>query len=181
MLGLEQTLKETALKATIIALGVIFSATGAAVASEPQTMPSSEAVRLTHRLEQSPLGITAKKDRSDLIDWAAATPDVTITVCDVLGPIPNKNLPYGPELLVQAMFGNGAFQIEHPEFKGDEFRAQLAGITSMLYSYERILEVDPSARVPEYDQWLVALKAGRLEATVGANVREKCVNQPAKA
>jgi hypothetical protein len=144
-------------------------------------MSSAEAVHLIQSLEEAPLGLNAKLVRSDLIDWAAETKDVTITVCDVLGPIPGSELPYGPELLVQAMLGNGAFQVEHPESKDNEHKAQLAGIGSMLRAYEKILDTDPSAHIPLYDEWLTDLKAGRLEEKVTPSIQQKCVDAPAKA
>ena len=144
-------------------------------------MSSTEAARLIRWLEQAPLAEDAKKVRSDLIQWAVETKDVTITMCDVLGPVPNTNVPYGPELLVQAMLGNGAFQVHHPESKGDEMKAQLAGIESLLRAYAQILVADPAARIAQYDQWLVALEVGRLAAEVAPMIQQKCIDATSEA
>ena len=170
-------LKSIALAAVLTAA----SAVSVARAGDPAVMPSNDALRLIRLLEQEPLSPNAAKIRSDLIEWATATKDVMITVCDVLGPIPSKEVPYGPELLIQAMFGNGAFQLEHVQHKGDEYKAQLAGIESMLRSYERILAADPSARIPEYDEWLREREAGDLEAKVAPSIQRHCVEESAQA
>lgn len=170
------------MRSAVLIAGLLTASTVLAQAPDSHApMTSSEAVRLIQLLEQAPLAESARKVRADLIDWAAETNDVTITICDVLGPIPNSTVPYGPELLVQAMFGNGAFQIQHPERKGNEYKAQLAGIESMLRAYERIIKADPTARIPQYDEWLGDLKAGRLEAKIAPSIQEKCVDAPAEA
>lgn len=146
-----------------------------------EPMSSAKAVQLIRALEQAPLAKEAKAIRSDLIDWAEETKDVTILVCDVLGPIPGSKVPYGPELLVQSMFGNAAFQLEHTESRGDELKAQLAGIESMLRAYREILKSDPSAGIPAYDAWLKDSEAGVLAEHLTPSIREKCVDPNAKA
>jgi hypothetical protein len=170
------------LKSLFLIAGALFSSVLFAQTNAPQGKVTSEdAVALIRLLEQDPLAAEARSVRSKLIEWATETKDVTITVCDVLGPVPGTDVPYGPELLAQAMFGNGAFQLEHPESKGDEVNAQLAGITSMLRTYAKILQSNPNTRIPQYDAWLSDLAAGKLAERVTPAIQEKCVDSPAKA
>ena len=170
------------MKSIVLLGGVLLSSVLSAQTKTHQSeVTSADAVRLIRLLEQAPLAPEASAVRADLLNWAMTTKDVTIKVCDVLGPVPNSDVPYGPKLLIQAMFGNGAFQLEHPANKGDEMKAQLAGITSMLRAYAKILESDPNARIPQYDAWLSDLSAGKLAARLAPTIQERCVELPAKA
>ena len=170
------------MRSIVLLTGALFSGALCAQTDAPQgKVTSADAVALIHSLERAPLARGARAIRSNLIDWAQETKDVTITVCDVLGPIPGSDVAYGPELLVQAMLGNGAFQLQHPESKGDEVKVQLAGIASMLRAYAKILELDASARIPQFDAWLTDLSDGKLEEQLAPAIQEKCINPPAKA
>ena len=71
-------------------------------------------VRFTRALEVDPLGESSSRVRGTLIEWLQNTKDYTVVVCDILGPIPGEKPPHSAELLVQQMFGNVAYQIEHP-------------------------------------------------------------------
>ncbi len=162
-------------------LACLFAAGFSNSALAQQAVETAEVPQLVRTLEGNPLAPTARKLRSDLLEWATATPDVTVTVCDVLGPIPNSTVPYGPELLLQAMLGNAAFQLEHPESKGNEEMAQMAGITSLLRAYQATLAADASARIPQYHAWLAELEAGSLAAERAPAIKAKCSGKPAKA
>jgi hypothetical protein len=164
-------------KALFVAVGLF----AASVAPAQTVLHTADVPRLVKELEQAPLSPDARKKRADLLEWATATKDVSVTVCDVLGPVPSASVPHGPELLFQAMLGNGAFQLKYPEHKGNELRAQLAGIESMLLTYEKLLAADVKARIPEYDRWLVNLKAGSLEAELGSAIKAKCAGHTPKA
>ncbi|NYZ63488.1 hypothetical protein [Luteimonas deserti] len=158
---------------------LVSSVSSAALAYRPvQTADIPELVRT---LEREPLAPGARKLRQDLLAWATQTRDVTVTVCDVLGPVPGSTVPYGPELLLQAMLGNAAFQLENPASKDDEEMAQMAGITSLLRAYQATLAADPNARIPQYDTWLVELEAGRLARDRALVIKEKCSGGPAMA
>jgi hypothetical protein len=47
-----------------------------------------------------------------LVLWYTRIPDITVTVCNLLGPTPDVDHPYFKEVLVQMMFSGGAFVIE---------------------------------------------------------------------
>lgn len=157
------------LSLALVLTGLLFANDGAAAVS------SDEVPALVRALEQDPLAPDARQLRAELIRWATDTQDVTITVCPVLGPVPGDDVPNGPELLAQAMFANGAFKLEHPERREDEVAAQLAGIASLLRTYEKLLAADPGARIPEFDTWLQQRGDGTLAEQRTPAIIEKCL------
>src|SRR5207342_235420 len=93
----------------------------------PLTEDQATFVERTRLLEHDPFAADAHEIRQWLLTWATKAPEVKVSVCDLLGPIPKQKVPYGSELLLQSMFGNAAFQLEHPERKADVQSTQLAG------------------------------------------------------
>ena len=136
----------------------------------------SKVMRLTQMLEERRLDPAAPEARAWLIRWAEAAPDVSILVCDILGPIPGTQVPYGPELLGQFMFGNGAFQLQDPRSKNDVQKTQMAGVASLLAAYRSIVEADPSAHIPHFDAWLDKQVSGTLDAELAPVIQDKCTS-----
>lgn len=134
-------------------------------------------VRLTRALEADPAMDKDKSMRSWLIEWASASPDVQVLVCDLMGPIPREKVPYGGELLTQYMFGNAAFQIEHPDRAKDAHSVQIAGIRSALKAYVAILKKDPAAKIPYFDDLRAKEKAGTLDAHLDARIDAACTKK----
>ena len=167
----------------LIALSVLASCFSAHAAQDPQPANAEHAkvIQLTRSLQERPLDPTARDTRAWLLQWAEATPDVSILVCDILGPIPGTDVPNGPELLVQSMFGNAAFQLQHPESKGDAQKTQMAGVASLLAAYQAYVKADPSASIPEFDSWVSELAAGTLQAKLAPAITEKCTGSQPKA
>lgn len=165
------------MKVLVSTVAMLLAATPAAWAEGDTPSSPAGIVQRIQSLERAPLAEDAPRIRSELIDWAASTTDASITICDILGPVPGSPVPHAPILFVQAMLGNGAFQLEHPESRNDEMKAQLAGIRSMLRAYEAILLADPAARIPEYDAWLADMQAGRLERKLRPRIRRECLPQ----
>ena len=162
-------MEKSLLSLALVLPGLLFANVGAAAVS------SDEVPALVRALEQDPLAPDARQVRAELIRWATDTQDVTITVCAVLGPIPDAGVPNGPELMAQAMFANGAFKLEYPEQRDDEVAAQLAGIASLLRAYEKLLAADPGARIPEFDTWLQQREDGTLAEQRTPSITEKCL------
>lgn len=131
-------------------------------------------VRLTTQLEQDPLGDPDQSIRTWLLEWATKSKDISVTVCDVLGPIPKQDLPYGPDLLTQYLFGNAAFQIANADRRSDGVATQLAGIRSAMRAYSAILARAPDARIPYFDDLLVREQGGTLEAHLKPIIADKC-------
>lgn len=131
------------------------------------------AVRYAAALEADPVGNDATEMRQWLLQWLTDTPDYTVTVCDILGPIPNQTVPYGPELLVQQMFGNVVYQITNPGIT-DTLALQLAGIESALHAYSAIISTDPSAHIAYFDNLLAEQQKGSLKTYMEPIIAKNC-------
>ena len=160
----------------LITLAILLFAASGALAGPKLTPESDEEkfVRFTRQLERDPLGDSDKSTRAWLIEWATESKDITVLVCDVLGPIPKQNLPHGGELLLQMLFGNAAFQISHPDRKADLTATQIAGVRSSMAAYSSIIAKDPSARIPYFDELLSKDSAGNLDTFLSPIVADKC-------
>ena len=133
-------------------------------------------IQLTQLLEQQPLNPAAPAIRARLMQWAETTNDAIIVICDVMGPIPGTQVPYGTELFVQYALGNAAYQLQHPDSRDDVLKTQMAGIVSLLAAYRSFLQADPHARIPQFDAWLNKQSSGTLEAELTPVIQEKCGN-----
>lgn len=158
---------------------LLLLASGAAFAQQPPA-DSDEAkkivVRYTRALEVDPLAETATRARRMMVEWLQETKDYTVVVCDILGPIPAQKPPHSAELLAQQMFGNVAYQIEHPNEK-DRNRLQVAGVESMLKSYSALLAEDPQARIPYLDGLLAERKKGTLAQHMAPIIAKGCAGK----
>lgn len=163
-----------------IASLALMLAAGAASAQQPPAAYPGEAerfvVRFTRALEVDPLGETAPRVRRSLVEWLQNTKDYTVVVCDILGPIPGENPPHSAELLAQQMFGNVAYQIEHPGEK-DRNRLQVAGVESVLKSYSAILAEDDRARIPYLDGLIAERKKGTLAQHMAPIIAKGCAGK----
>jgi hypothetical protein len=134
---------------------------------------ADKAVRYTEALESNPLRSDAPEMRKWLMQWLAQTTDFEVTVCDILGPIPGTKVPNGPNLLLQQMFGNVAFQIKNPS-RSDTVSVQVAGVESLLKSYSVILAKDPGARIPHLDNLLSRQRSGSLKEHMAPLIIREC-------
>lgn len=145
----------------------------ASTGSSPES-DGAKFVRLTKQLELDPLGDEDKSVHTWLIGWATESEDVSVVVCDVLGPIPSQDLPYGSNLLTQMIFGNAAFQISYPDRKGDVQATQVAGVRSAVRSYASIIATHPEARIPYFDDLLDKEQKGALVEYLAPVISDKC-------
>ncbi len=142
-------------------------------AESPASLTLDNVVRYTRELESHPLGADAPELRRQLLTWVEQTPDYAVVVCDILGPIPSGRPKYGNELLVQQVFGNVSYQIQHPDVK-DIIRLQIAGVESVLKAYQAILDKDGSARISYLDGLLDHQNRGDLAESMAPTIRAKC-------
>ncbi len=122
----------------------------------------AQAVRYARELEANPFGAEAASKRTWLMKWIVAAPDITVVVCDLLGPGPQGEHPFFKEVLSQMMFSNGAFQIEHPDQVRDKVAVQTAGLEGALKVYEILVKSKPEGRLPFLDDLLVKRAEGHL-------------------
>jgi len=162
------------MRAAIAVVLCLLSANFAALAAGNQAEKDADkAVRYTAALESNPFRSDAPEMRKWLMQWLTQTPAFTVTVCDILGPIPGTKVPNGPNLLLQQMFGNVAFQIKNPN-KTDSVSVQVAGVESLLKSYSVILAKDPGARIPYLDNLLAKQRNSSLKDHMAPLIVREC-------
>ncbi len=159
----------------IVAIGLWLAAGAVSAQTSPPQPGEAEqfVVRFTRALEVDPLGENSSRVRGTLIEWLQNTKDYKVVVCDILGPIPAEKPPHSAELLVQQMFGNVAYQIEHPG-EQDRNRLQVAGVESVLKAYSAILAEDAQARIPYLDGLLAERKKGTLARHMDPIIAKGC-------
>ena len=162
----------------LISLLLLFSAISASGASVNNIGESDtdKVIRYTESLEREPFQELAPIMRKWLIKWAEESPDVIIVMCDILGPVPGKEIPFSPELLVQSAFGNAAYQVSHPQNKDDFIAVQLAGVESVLKAYNSIITAKPEARISYFDSLLEKHKSGTLAEFMTPIITKNCKN-----
>jgi hypothetical protein len=69
---------------------------------------------------------------------------------------------------MQFTFGVAVFKLENPDKKNDEGAAQLAGIESMLRTYEAMVKENEKAKNAELDALLIKRTSNELKAVVDA-------------
>jgi hypothetical protein len=159
----------------IVAVTLVLALHAAPAAAQAQhESDESKFMRLTRQLEQSPLGDTDKSTRTWLLQWAQASKDVTVRFCKVLDPVPGEDVPNSGILATQQIFGNAAYQISHPDRRGDLQATQLAGARSALRAYAALLAKDPKARIPRMDELLRNEAAGTLDTTLAPVIGKQC-------
>ena len=156
--------------AALLFLG--FSA--AALAQGAPETAEQKFVRLTRQLEQAPLGDADKSTRSWLLDWVVDSPDISVVVCEVMGPLADEDTPNAGIYALQMMFGNASFQISNPGRRSDQLALQAAGVRSALKAYQSVLAGDPDARIKQFDALLAKDKAGTLDAHLAPLVEKNC-------
>jgi hypothetical protein len=129
----------------------------------------------TKLLEKKPFDPNAPAAREWGFKWLADTDDVTITVCsEMLKLIPEKKNKFKSELFMQLNFGIAVFKLENPDRKTDEAAATLAGLESVLRTYEAMIVENEKAKNAEMEALLVKRGNGELKALVeGAQCDKK--------
>ena len=130
------------------------------------------AVRLARLLESDPLHPKAKDARQWLAVWVISVPDISVSMCiHFVGGVQKVHkYAHDSEIGVQTMYGQLAYQIEHPDAKSDEEATYVAGVESALKAYESIIAKEPKSKVPFLDDLLVKRDHGELAAFVHANI-----------
>lgn len=153
---------------------VLFLACGAAGNATAGETDAATFVRLTRALEADPMQDTTKEIRSWMMDWATETKDVSVKVCLIMDMIPAKEESYSAILMLQSMFGNAAYQIEHPGKKSDQLAQQVAGVESMLKAYTSLLRANPEKHFDGLDMLVKRQDAGQLASYLAPQVEAKC-------
>ena len=121
------------------------------------------------RLEKNPFDPNAEAARAAGFKWVTDTDQVTVGMCGaVMLLIPQKKNKFKSELLMQFTLGMAVFKLENADRKEDEKAAQLAGVESMLRTYEVMVTENEKARNTELDALVAKQKSGGLKAVVDA-------------
>ena len=153
----------------------MFGWAGAWAKRKPSTPEDrAKAVQWAHQLEAEPLSDDAFSKRKWLINWYEKVPDITVVVCDLLGPSPKDEHPLFAVILSQMLFSNGAFQIEHPDKAGDRVAVQTAGLEAALNVYETLVKEIPEGRLPFLDDLLAKRAQGHLTEFVKEGTATGC-------
>lgn len=154
----------------VFALLIIGLTTQIASAQTDKDKNKELLIKITKFLEEKPFDEKAKQYRENAFVFVAETKDVSVVVCggDLTKEVTKKKNKYGGELLIQYSLAMAAFKLENPDKKDDENAAQLAGMESMLKTYEAMLAQKPDAKFAGMDDLIAKRSKGELKALVEA-------------
>ena len=121
------------------------------------------AVEIATLLENDPLNKNAEKLSRELLTWLIEIPDITVTICTgMLGDYSKIKGDYAGTITTQLSFAETRFVIEHPELAKDEYQVYLAGVESVLKTYQNIKKAKPKVRLAPLEELLLKQQAGEL-------------------
>jgi hypothetical protein len=155
---------------------VAFLCIAPAFAQEP-TSPEKKAemIRLVDSLEARPYGVDADNSRKAVMAWLTDAPDVTVTVCSaLLGDVDKlEGEKDDPGLLLQLMFAEARFILQHPDQAQDEKAVHTAGVRGALAFYDSMKKARPAVRIATLEKISKANADGKLADFVSSAVA-KC-------
>ena len=121
-------------------------------------------------LEQDPFIKDGKKYREALTFYLIETKDVSVTLCtdNLTEPLFDKKYKFSNELFGQNMFGMAVFKLENPDKAKDEAAARLAGVESMLRTYETMVKQNSKAKLAAADELIALRDKSELKAKIDA-------------
>jgi hypothetical protein len=159
-------MKKLTIILTVLFIGLMVQNTFAQTQKEREKATFISNAKL---LEKKPFDPNAQVARESGFKWVADTDEVSVTLCsDIMKLIPEKKNKFKGELLMQFTFGVAVFKLENPDKKDDENAANLAGIESMLRTYQVMLKENEKAKNVDLDSLLVKQNNNELKAVVDA-------------
>jgi hypothetical protein len=153
----------------IFALLIVGLTAQLAFAQSPKEKARATFISNAKLLEKKPFDPQAEAVRKQGFLYVAETDEVSVVVCSgTMKMIPEKKNKFKGELLIQLTLGMAVFKLENPDRKTDEDAAQLAGVESMLRTYEAMIAENEKAKNAELDALLVKRNNGELKALVEA-------------
>jgi carboxypeptidase Q len=155
------------MKETIIFTILLIGLTAQANYAQHETSAHQRLINAARFLEEKPFDKEAKSVRSWAVMWSAATKDVTVVLCGgTASPLLDKKAKFGSELVGQYLVSMTAFKLENPDKADNENAAQLAGLNSVIKTYENMLKKNPKAKFEAVDTLLAKRNNGELEKYV---------------
>ena len=129
-------------------------------------------IKATQILESQPFQDKAKDFRGWAMRYIIETDDISILVCSqMFSSVMNKKNKYADELLAQYSMGMAAYKLSNSDTNKNENAAQLAGMESMLKTYENMVKEKPKAKFQALDDLVAKRNKGELKTFV---VNAKC-------
>ena len=118
--------------------------------------------------EVNPYGDDANQSRKAVMAWLTDAPDVTVTVCmDLLGDawqlMDEKD---DPGLLLQLMFAEARFILQHPEQAQDAQAVHTAGLQGALAFYDSMKKQRPELKIATLEEIAQTNADGKLAVFV---------------
>jgi hypothetical protein len=136
-----------------------------------------EFIAIAHKLEQSPLDKSLRKEREWALLWLIQVPDVHVNICTTpLGDFMDSKYKYSAEIVGQMTFSSGVFAIEHLGKPADDAAQYLAGVEGALNAYQAILKSKPEAKSKALDGLLEKQNRGQLADFVRDASSKGCNN-----
>jgi hypothetical protein len=168
----------------VIVAGLLFIA--ACASSPPKPAPANAAPPAPTKAAAAPAGgkealaviheVHAEPFREDepfrakqaaLIKWVEDSPDVSVVVCEALLPKLDVDArPHDGVLLLQTMFGQAAYLIEHPGAPAKDEVVFTNGLVAAIRAYRKLLALHPEERQAAWDQLDAAERKNDLSAQV---------------
>lgn len=121
------------------------------------------AVEIATLLENDPLNKNAEALSRELLIWLIEIPDITVTICTgMFGDYSKIKGDYAGTITTQLSFAEVKFIIEHPEEANDEYQVYLAGVESVLKTYQNIKKAKPKVRLEPLEELSVKQRVGEL-------------------
>jgi hypothetical protein len=129
------------------------------------------AVEMVNFLEANPFAKEAKDYRAALVYFVSEVPDITVTLCNVLGDTKRFKGDYESELFGALMFAQTKFIIENPDKAKDDEAIYLAGAEGAVRTWQSMKAAKPKAKFPLMDELLEKQKAGTFVEHVKENIK----------
>ncbi len=124
-------------------------------------------VAITHKLESSPLDDSVNKRGEAALKRVSDVHDFHVLLCPaLLNEFNGMKYAYAHTITRQYMLASGAFQIENPDKTADTKATNLAGVESVLKTYQAILQQKPDAKAKALDDLLKKQSQGKLNDAV---------------
>jgi hypothetical protein len=163
-------------KLILPALVALASIGGPVMAQEPTSSEKkAEMIRRVDSLEVHPYGNDADGSRKAVMEWLTDAPDVTVTVCGaLLGDVEKlEGEKDDPGLLLQLMFAEARFILQHPEQAQDEKAVHTAGLKGALAFYDAMKKERPGVKFATIERIAKANADGKLDDLVSTAIK-KC-------
>ena len=149
----------------VLALGFL-TIMGPGAAAQDTSTPEERAqwVEVTHKLESAPLDDSVNKQGEAAFKRLSDVHDVHVLLCPaLLSEFNGMKYAYAHTITRQYMLASGAFQIENPDKMADAKATALAGVESVLKTYQAILKQKPDAKAKPLDDLLKKQSQGKLQ------------------